>query len=75
MSGTGESYECFVCHGAFTKGRSDEEAHAEMEAVWQPIPGDDEEPGIVCDGCFGQVTAWAQAEMPEAFRKRPGLRP
>lgn len=67
----GESYECSVCHGTFTKTRSDEEAYAEMAGLWKPIPGDDEEPGIVCDGCFQQVVAWAEAEIPEAFRRKP----
>lgn len=70
MTGVGESYECSVCHGTFTKGRSDEEAHAEQASLWEPIPGD-EEPGIVCDGCFRDVVAWAEAEVPEAFRRKP----
>lgn len=70
LDGVGEPYECGVCHHTFTKTRSDEEAHAEQEAMWEPISGDDEEPGIVCDDCFQQVVAWAQAEVPEAFRKR-----
>lgn len=45
MSGLGEAYECWVCHGTFTKTRSDEEAAAEMKATWQPADGDDD-PGI-----------------------------
>ena len=70
LDGVGEPYECSVCHGTFTKTRSDEEAYAEKEAMWEPVPGDDEEPGIVCDGCFRQIEAWARAVVPEAFRKR-----
>lgn len=73
MTGIGESYECAVCHGTFTKGWSDEEARAEQADLWNPIPGDDEEPGIVCDSCFQQVVAWAQVEVPEAFRRRPSV--
>lgn len=71
MTGIGESFECWVCHRTFTKGRSDEEALAEQASLWEPIPGDDEEPGIVCDPCFQQVVAWAEVEIPEAFRRKP----
>lgn len=67
MNGTGEPYECAICHGTFTKTRSDEAARGEMEATWQPLPGDDD-PGIVCGGCFRRVLAWAQTEAPEVLR-------
>jgi hypothetical protein len=70
VTGTGETYECEICHHAFTKTRSDEEAIAEMRETWQPHPGDDEV-GTVCGGCFAQVTAWAQLDAPELLR-RPG---
>jgi hypothetical protein len=66
LASGGEEYTCAVCHGTFTKECSDEEAAAEMEATWQPLPGDDD-PGIVCDDCFRQVMAWAQSEAPETL--------
>lgn len=66
MSGIGERYECYVCHGTFTKARADEEAAAEMADLWTVT----EDPQIVCDGCFQQVMAWAQAEAPEALRRQ-----
>ena len=71
LTGIGEQFECSLCHGTFTKTRSDEEAYAQMADLWKPIPGDDEEPGIVCEGCFQEVVAWAEAEVPEAFRRHP----
>ena len=67
MTGTGESYECAVCHGTFTKTRSDEEALAEMRETWTPCPGDDD-PGLVCDGCFDRVMGWAERDAPELLR-------
>jgi hypothetical protein len=67
MSGIGEEYECEICHGTFRKGRSDEEAWAELEVTWQPIAGDDEV-GIVCDDCYQQVMAWAMLDAPETLR-------
>lgn len=67
MSGTGESYECAVCHGVFLKTRSDEEALAEMRETWQPT-SDDDDLGTVCDDCFQQVMAWAQTQAPEVLR-------
>jgi hypothetical protein len=67
MSGTGEPYECAVCHGTFVKTRSDEEALVEMCETWQPTGGDDD-PGVVCDDCFTQVMAWAQLDAPEVLR-------
>jgi hypothetical protein len=70
MSGIGEPYECAVCHGTFTKTRSDEEALAEMRETWQPASGDDD-PGVVCDDCFTLVMAWAQLDAPEVLRRQP----
>lgn len=67
MSGIGETYECWVCHGTFTKTRSDEEAAAEMKETWQPTSGDDD-PGTVCGDCFEQVMAWAATQAPETLR-------
>jgi hypothetical protein len=68
MTGTGESYECAVCHGTFTKTRSDEEAEAERREIWVEPFGDDEE-GTICDDCFQRVMAWAESEHPEYLRR------
>ncbi len=54
----GETYECDVCHGTFTKVRSDAEAVAEMHATWKETS----DPGIVCDDCFRAIVAWARRE-------------
>lgn len=67
----GETYECAVCHGRFTRPRDDEEAVAEMRDTWRPHDGDDEL-GIVCDDCFAQVMAWAQLNAPELLRRPKG---
>ena len=64
MSGTGESYTCDNCGGAFEKGWSDEEAIEEAVSLY---PAEDlaaEPPGIVCDGCFREIMAWARVNMP-----------
>ena len=66
----GVTYECSACHGAFTSEWSEEEARAEQEALWEPVPGDDEDSVIVCDDCFQRVVARAQVEAPEVFRRR-----
>jgi hypothetical protein len=68
MSGIGEKYECEICHGVFTKIRSDEEAAAEMRETWVPTSGDDD-PGVVCDDCFQEVLAWATQDAPEVLRE------
>jgi hypothetical protein len=70
VSGTDDTFECWVCHGTFTKTRSDEEAMAEMKATWQPTSGDDD-PGTVCDDCFTKVMAWAHTSAPEVLRRKP----
>jgi hypothetical protein len=66
MGGTGEPYECAVCHGTFTKSRSDEEALAEMESTWRP--DGDGELATVCDDCFQRVMAWAESDAPGTLR-------
>lgn len=68
LTGTGEPFECAVCHDTFIKERSDQEARAEMEGTWQPLPGDDD-PGTVCNPCFQEVMAWARSQAPEVLRE------
>lgn len=68
MTGTGEPYRCEVCHGTFTKTRSDEEAEVERRATWVEPFGDDEG-GTICDDCFQQVMAWAQSQHPGYLRR------
>ena len=64
----GERYECAVCHGAFTKIRSDEEALAEMRDLWNET----RDPEVVCHDCWVQVMAWAQLDAPETLRSHSG---
>jgi hypothetical protein len=64
----GEPYRCEVCHGVFTRPRSDEEAEIERRATWVE-PYDTDDPAFVCDDCFAQVMAWAQLDAPELLRK------
>ena len=45
-----DTYECVACHGVFEKGRSDEEATAEMKEIWGTIP--EKERVLICDDCF-----------------------
>ena len=59
VTGIGESYECAVCHGRFTRTRSDEAAEAERRATWTEPFGDDEG-DTVCDDCFTRLMAWAR---------------
>jgi hypothetical protein len=64
---TGDTFTCEVCGGTFDKGRSDEEAMAEMRATWQPHEGDDDL-GTVCDPCFDRFMAWARSNIPEFLK-------
>lgn len=65
MSGTGEEFTCANCGETYTKTWSDEEAMAEMQATWQPIPGDPVV--VICDDCFNRITSRAAAEDPSVF--------
>lgn len=60
----GEPYTCGNCGGIFTKTWSDEEAMAEARSLF---PAEDLEDGIgiVCDGCFRVIMAWASGDVPE----------
>jgi len=64
VSGLGETYECYVCHGTFKKTRTDEEALAEAEAAWIRT----DEPQVICGDCYAEVSAWAQLDHPEYLR-------
>lgn len=64
---TGGTFTCGVCGETFVKGRTDEEAAAEMRTTWQPHEGDDDL-GTVCDDCFKRVMAWAKSSAPEILR-------
>ncbi len=64
MSGLSETYECYVCHGVFTKPRTNEEAIAEARATW----GKMSKPVEVCEPCGVEVFAWAQLDHPELLR-------
>lgn len=68
MTGTGESYECAVCHGRFVKAVSDEEAEAERQATWaDPSDGDDALEDV-CDDCYQRLIRRVEAEAPELLR-------
>lgn len=43
-------FQCAMCREVFEKGWTDEEAEAELVALWGNIPK--EECGTVCDDCF-----------------------
>ena len=60
----GDEYECAVCHGIFRATIDDEEARAEKEKIWQPVPGPVEEE-VICDICFQEVMRWAREYHPE----------
>jgi len=50
-----EVFECARCGGVFPKGRSDEEAEAEMNELF----GDEmttDECDVICDDCFKIIT-------------------
>ena len=72
MSGTGESYTCERCGGTFKKGWSDEEAIAEATALFPAghiaAP---EDQATVCDPCFQEIMAWAEANAPDLLREPP----
>jgi hypothetical protein len=55
MSGIGDTYECGICHGTFTKVRADDDAMAEAEAIYSPAELAASE--IVCDDCWGPYMA------------------
>lgn len=48
-------FTCDACGETFPKAWSDEEAHAEAEEVFPDGVGDD--PAMVCDDCYEQMTA------------------
>lgn len=52
-----DEYECFICKGTFTKGRSDEEAFEEAKHEFGTTP--DEAPmGAVCCECYELFMNW-----------------
>lgn len=57
-----ETFTCANCKGEFNKGRSDEEALAELE---EDFPDDQDQPmEVICEDCYQQMTAfygWNQA--------------
>ena len=61
---TGDEYECAVCNGVFIATRGDEEARAEKQKIWQPVPGPISEE-VICENCFQEVLKWAQEYHPE----------
>ena len=58
-------FRCGNCGGTFIKGWTEAEARAEQAATWQPQPGGE---AVVCDDCFQDMLAWAEAEHPEYLR-------
>lgn len=48
-----DTYECAACHGVFKEGWSEEEAEAEVKAIWGEIP--ERERLVICDDCFNKV--------------------
>jgi hypothetical protein len=64
-----ETYECAVCHRTRTKGRSDEEALAEHDALFER----DGSPLVpVCDDCWVNVMAWVLETQPGILKPAPG---
>jgi hypothetical protein len=63
-----EEFTCGMCGGTFTKGRSDEEAVAEMVDSFGELPGD-EALSIVCDECYQKIRPDRNPEVLEAFHR------
>jgi hypothetical protein len=76
MCETAESYTCASCGGAFTKGRSDEEAMAEARSL---LPADQlSDPGglaVICDPRWLGIMGRVQVEAPEMLAPGAALVP
>ena len=53
MSEFMSDFVCALCGGTFNKGRPDEEAIAEMEEIFGPVP--ESERAIICDDCYQKI--------------------
>jgi hypothetical protein len=54
-------FTCSLCGGTFPKAWSDEESLAESKALFGFVPAPEEREAI-CDECWPEFLAWAQAE-------------
>lgn len=61
-----ENFTCAMCGGEFVKGRSDEEALAEMTESFGDLP--DEPLSIVCDDCYQKIRPDRNPQTMERFR-------
>jgi hypothetical protein len=61
-------YQCQVCGNVYIKGRSDEEAHAEMaRRLGEPPPG--QKVNVLCDDCAQRFYEWLDSLTPEERAK------
>ena len=56
-----DDYTCELCGGAFTSGRSEEEAQAEALRLWDRR-GDAPGMAVVCEDCFQELMAWLRTK-------------
>ena len=65
-----ETFTCARCGRTFEKARSDEEAAAEARSLWTPETMADDQ-AVICDPCFREFMAWAEANAPDLLREPP----
>jgi hypothetical protein len=58
-----EQFVCGACGKTFEKGRSDEEAEAEMRELWGDLPPEDQV--VICSDCFEKFWEWWTTEGAE----------
>jgi hypothetical protein len=65
-----ETYECAMCRKVFETVTSHEEALAEMEFYFGPVP--EEERDIICDECYKKINPAEHPEIVALVRKSLG---
>lgn len=56
------TFTCAICGVVAIKGRSDEEAQADYEAVMPEAASRGDDTDTVCDSCHADLMQWARRE-------------
>jgi hypothetical protein len=65
----GDLFQCDICGGVFAKGRSDEEAMAEVERDMGPDPDGSGLHGVLCDECYESFLKWWKSGGEAKYRR------
>jgi hypothetical protein len=65
------SFVCAMCGGSFLRGRSKEEALAEMKQFFGDVP-ETEELAELCDNCYRRIDPAKHPELVKEVRRQLG---